>query len=197
MCKFESRQMSLVLWVLCHVQFVIGLFTPNPWNSTCYTVYWTWTVIQTHNYVTSSPGFDSWRSSRLFIEDFHCFSSSSTHKNKTDYDHFTPHSSKSYGHLAIHNNEPDNKLQSPRSRALLDKLILEKSIQDVYGADINRHCPGNDIILASYWTRTGEVPLCAVTPCYCNITIISLDVKRIEVHGLLKLFIAYRYEIEN
>lgn len=33
---------------------------------------------------------------------------------------------------------------------------------DIYGEDINKQLPGSDIVLASYWTRVGEVPLSAV-----------------------------------
>jgi hypothetical protein len=35
-------------------------------------------------------------------------------------------------------------------------------IQDVYEADINKHWSRNVIILASYWTRAGEIHLNAV-----------------------------------
>jgi hypothetical protein len=41
-------------------------------------------------------------------------------------------------------------------------MTLVWSVQDVYGASINKHCPGSDIILASYWSRAGEVPFRAV-----------------------------------
>jgi hypothetical protein len=39
-------------------------------------------------------------------------------------------------------------------------------IQDVCGADINKHWPGSDIILASNWTKALEVPLSVVHPMF-------------------------------
>jgi hypothetical protein len=35
-------------------------------------------------------------------------------------------------------------------------------IQDKHGADINKHWPGSDIILASYWKMSWEVHLSAI-----------------------------------
>lgn len=56
------------------------------------------------------------------------------------------------------------------------------SIQDVCGADINKHWPWSDI-LASHWTTAGDVPLSAVhvTSCSFNITKIELDFRRTDV----------------
>jgi hypothetical protein len=67
-------------------------------------------------------------------------------------------------------------------------------IQDVYGADINKHWTGSYIILASYWSIAREVPLSTVHTMYfaylTSISLILLELIWTQIKELLCHFLS-------
>jgi hypothetical protein len=62
----------------------------------------------------------------------------------------------------------------------LNRIMFLWSIQDVHGADFKKHWPGSDMILVSYWSRAGEVPVSAVhamyfASCFTTVSVIALN----------------------
>jgi hypothetical protein len=82
-----------------------------------------------------------------------------------------------------------NRFRKPAN--IIHEFIVLWYIQDVYEADINRHLPGSNIILASYLSGAGEVHLITANTMYFELNLVELIWTPIKLRRVILNYVCH------